>query len=165
MYKILLTLLIIISPILSFTSEEAYNFLPYKKKESVFLEDWPEIEEENKELIKRWEKFFEIRKIVLKKIEEKREEKIIGSSLESKVIIKCDKGLKEFLESFYKIETLFIVSEVEILLSDNFEVIVEKTKNKKCKRCWVYFSDVGENKEFPDLCKKCINVLKQDGWV
>lgn len=160
--EILRKILIIISPILSFTSEEAYQHLPFDKKESVFLEDFPEIEEEDKNLIDRWNRFFEIRKIVLKKIEEKREEKIIGSSLESKVIIKCDKETGQFLSSFYKIQTLFIVSEVEIKESDNFEIIVEKTKNKKCQRCWVYFPEVGKNEEFPDLCEKCINVLKTD---
>ncbi|MCM8810145.1 MAG: isoleucine--tRNA ligase, partial [Candidatus Omnitrophica bacterium] len=120
------------------------------------------IEKEDENLLKRWDKFFEIRKIVLKKIEEKREQKIIGSSLESKIIIKCDKETTEFLKSFYKINTLFIVSEVEILESENFEVIVEKTKNKKCQRCWVYFPEVGKDEKYPELCDKCINVIKQE---
>ncbi|MCM8807734.1 MAG: isoleucine--tRNA ligase [Candidatus Omnitrophica bacterium] len=165
LYKILLNLLILISPILSFTAEEGYQFIPFEKNESVFLEDWPEIEEEDKNLLDRWNKFFEVRKIVLKKIEEKREEKIIGSSLECKVIIKCEKELYEFLKSFYKIQTLFIVSEVEIIESDKFEVIVEKTRNKKCQRCWIYFPEVGKNDEFPDLCEKCINVIKTDNFI
>ncbi|MCM8818799.1 MAG: isoleucine--tRNA ligase [Candidatus Omnitrophica bacterium] len=163
LYKILITLLPLIAPILSFTAEESYQFLPFEKKESIFLEDWPEIEKIDNQLLERWNKFFEIRKIVLKKIEEKREQKIIGSSLESKVIIKCDKETTEFLKSFYKINTLFIVSEVEILESENFEVIVEKTKNKKCQRCWVYFPEVGKDEKYPELCDKCINVIKKDG--
>ncbi|MCM8785478.1 MAG: isoleucine--tRNA ligase [Candidatus Omnitrophica bacterium] len=160
--KILNVLLVLISPVLSFTAEEAYQFIPYEKKESVFLEDLPEIEKVDEDLIKRWDKFFEIRKIVLKKLEEKREEKVIGSSLEAKVIIKCDKENFEFLNSFYKIQTLFIVSEVEILESVNFEVIVEKTNNKKCQRCWVYFPEIGMDSEFPDLCEKCAKVIKND---
>ncbi|MCM8804871.1 MAG: isoleucine--tRNA ligase [Candidatus Omnitrophica bacterium] len=163
--KILLELIIIIAPILSFTAEESYQFIPFEKKESVFLEDFPEIEKEDRNLIERWERFFEIRKIVLKKIEEKREEKLIGGSLEAKVIIKCNREKEEFLNSFYKLNTLLIVSEVEILNSDDFEVIVEKTKNKKCQRCWVYFPEVGKNGEFPQLCEKCINVLKEDGFI
>ncbi len=163
--KILHQLLILIAPILSFTAEEAYQFIPIEKKESVFLEDFPEIEKEDKNLIERWDRFFEIRKIILKKIEEKREEKLIGSSLEAKVIIKCDRQMEEFLKSFYKLNTLFIVSEVEILNSENFEVIVEKTKNKKCQRCWVYFPDVGKNEFYPDICEKCIKVLKEDGLI
>jgi len=163
--KILLNLLILIAPILSFTAEEAYQLIPYKKKKSIFLENWPELKNEDIDLLNRWDKFFEIRKIVLKKLEEKREEKIIGSSLEAKVIIKCDKETSEFLKSFYKLHTLFIVSEVEIINGENLNVEVEKTKNKKCERCWVYFPDVGEDKEFPDMCKKCINVLKNDGWL
>ncbi|MCM8766829.1 MAG: isoleucine--tRNA ligase [Candidatus Omnitrophica bacterium] len=160
--KILNVLLILISPILSFTAEEAYQFIPYEKKESIFLEDWPKIEKEDENLLKRWDKFFEIRKIVLKKIEEKREQKLIGSSLETKVIIKCDKENFEFLNSFYKIQTLFIVSEVEIQLDKKFDVKVEKTNNKKCQRCWIYFPEIGKDSEFPDLCEKCIKVIKKD---
>jgi isoleucyl-tRNA synthetase len=160
--KILRELLIMIAPILSFTAEEAYQFIPYEKKESIFLEDFPEIEDIDENLIERWNRFFEIRKIVLKKIEEKREEKIIGSSLSAKVIIKCDKDTYEFLKSFYKLNTLFIVSEVELYEGENLEVIVERTENKKCERCWVYFPEVGKNSEFPDLCEKCINVIKED---
>jgi isoleucyl-tRNA synthetase len=160
--KILRELLIMIAPIFSFTAEEAYQFIPYEKKESIFLEDFPEIEDIDENLIERWNRFFEIRKIVLKKIEEKREEKIIGSSLQAKVIIKCDKDTYEFLNSFYKLNTLFIVSEVELYEGENLEVIVERTENKKCERCWIYFPEVGKNSEFPDLCEKCINVIKED---
>ncbi|HOM26973.1 MAG TPA: isoleucine--tRNA ligase [bacterium] len=163
--KILINLLILIAPILSFTAEEAYQFIPYDKKESIFLEEWPEIEEEDKNLLDRWDKFFEIRKMVLKKLEEKREEKIIGSSLEAKVIIECDKDTSEFLKSFYKLQTLFIVSEVEITNGENLNLKVEKTNNKKCQRCWVYFPEVGENKDFPDLCEKCIKAIKEDFLV
>ena len=160
--KILKELLIMIAPIFSFTAEEAYQFIPYEKRESIFLEDFPEIEDIDENLIERWNRFFEIRKIVLKKIEEKREEKIIGSSLQAKVIIKCDKDTYEFLKSFYKLNTLFIVSEVELYEGENLDVIVERTENKKCERCWVYFPEVGKNSEFPDLCVKCINVIKED---
>jgi isoleucyl-tRNA synthetase len=160
--KILRELLIMIAPILSFTAEEAYQLTQFEKKESIFLEDFPEIEDIDENLIERWDKFFEMRKIVLKKIEEKREEKIIGSSLQAKVIIKCDRDTYEFLNSFYKLNTLFIVSEVEVYIGENLEVIVEKTKNKRCERCWVYFPEVGENSEFPDLCEKCINVIKEE---
>jgi len=163
--EILLTLLKIISPVLSFTAEEAYQFLPEKEKESIFLEEWPEIEKYDEEILERWNKFFEIRKSVLKKIEEKREEKIIGSSLDAKVIIKGDRETIEFLKSFPKIETLFIVSEVELIEDEKFEIIVEKTEWEKCKRCWVHFPEVGKNSEFPELCNKCIEVLKEDGHI
>ncbi|MGB9678151.1 MAG: class I tRNA ligase family protein, partial [Candidatus Ratteibacteria bacterium] len=153
--KILICLLILIAPILSFTAEEAYQNIPFEKKESVFLENWPEIENEDKNLLDRWNRFFEIRKHILKKLEEKREQKIIGSSLEAKVIIECDKETSEFLRSFYKLQTLFIVSDVEIVNGEKLNIKIEKTNNKKCQRCWVYFPEVGKNKDFPELCKKC----------
>ena len=149
---------------LSFTSEEAYQFLKLKDRESIFLCDWPKFEQVNKELLERWDKFFQIRKDVLKKIEEKREEKLIGSSLESKVIIRGKKEEIEFLRSFQNLEKILIVSEV-ILQEGNDEIIVERTNYKKCQRCWGYFSEVGQDIEFPDLCNKCIKVIKENNNV
>jgi len=161
LYTLLTSLLIIISPVLSFTAEEAYQFMKWKEKESIFLNDWPDMGEPDRKLLERWDRFFKLRKEILKKIEEKRESKLIGSSLEAKVIIKSQKEEIEFLRSFENLEKLLIVSEVNLEEGEK-EIIVEKTNYKKCQRCWGYFSDVGKDREFPDLCSKCICVLKKD---
>ncbi|MCM8820956.1 MAG: isoleucine--tRNA ligase [Candidatus Omnitrophica bacterium] len=162
LYKILTELVKVIAPVLSFTAEEAYQLLPWEKKESVFLEDWPEINQPDKKLLERWERFFDIRKIVLKKIEEKREEKVIGSGLEAKVIIKADKETLEFLKGFEGLEGLFIVSEVLISSGENLDVTVEKTSFGKCQRCWVHFPEIG-SPQAPEICFKCQKVLEEDG--
>ncbi|HOV21316.1 MAG TPA: isoleucine--tRNA ligase [bacterium] len=159
--EILSSLLMIISPVLSFTSEEAYQFLKWKDKESIFLNTWPDLGEPDKKLLDRWEQFFQVRKDILKKIEEKREEKLIGSSLEVKVTIKTEKEQIEFLKSFQNIEKLLMVSQVNFIEGKE-EIIVEKTDYKKCQRCWGYFPEVGRNTEFPDLCDKCIKVIKEN---
>ncbi len=161
LYTLLTSLVTIISPVLSFTSEEAYQFMKWKEKESIFLNDWPDMGAPDRKLLERWDRFFKIRKEILKKIEEKRESKLIGSSLEAKIIIKSQKEEIEFLKSFENLEKLLIVSEVDLEEGEK-EIIVEKTNYKKCQRCWGYFSDVGKDKEFPDLCSKCIKVLKKD---
>lgn len=164
LHTILISLITILSPVLSFTSEEAYQFMRDKDKESVFLNEWPDLGDPDIEILKRWEKFFQIRKEILKKIEEKRESKVIGSSLEAKVIIKDSKENVEFLKSFENIEKLLIVSEV-LIEEGKKEIIVKKTELNKCQRCWGYFSDVGKDGQFPDLCSKCIKVIKEDGLL
>ncbi|RKY32368.1 MAG: isoleucine--tRNA ligase [Candidatus Omnitrophota bacterium] len=164
LYEILTSLLKITSPLLSFTAEEAYQFIPWEKKESIFLEDWPEIKKPDERILERWEKFLKFRKIVMKKLEEKRIEKLIGSNMEAKVKVEADEEWYDFLKSFDNISSLLIVSEVEIDKGEKgIEVKVEKTDYKKCMRCWIYHKSVGADKEYPDLCEKCIKVIKNLG--
>ncbi len=184
LYHILNALLRIIAPVLSFTAEEAYQLLPWKKEASIFMENWPEMEPADKGVLERWERFFEIRRQVLKKIEEKREEKVVGSSLEAKVTVAADAGTLEFLRGFGGLAGLFIVSEVVLSplsrsatppqganetqrgenrgYGDILDITVEKTSYGKCRRCWVHFPEVGTG-DNPELCSKCRKVLKDDG--
>lgn len=162
LYHILYGLLKIIAPILSFTAEEAYQCIPWERRESIFLEDWPEVKEPDEKFLEKWERFLEIRRYVLKKIEEKREEKLIGSGLEAKVIIKADSDTIDFLKGFENLPGLFIVSEVELSSGETLDVSVERTSFGKCQRCWVHFPEVG-SPEAPEICFKCQRVLKEDG--
>jgi isoleucyl-tRNA synthetase len=163
LYKILTSLLTITAPIISFTAEEAYQTIPWQqKKESVFLEYLPEIKEPDTKLLEKWEQFFEFRKKVLKKIEEKREEKIVRGSLEAKVIISGDKTLLAFLKTFENIEGLFIVSEVVLEEKEETEIRVEKTSLNKCNRCWIHFEDISQSGKFPGICSKCIKAIEEN---
>jgi len=176
LYHILNALVRMLAPMLSFTAEETYQLLPWGKgKESVFLEEWPGQETADSEMLARWERFFELRKQVLKKIEEQREAKVVGSSLEAKVRISADKETLEFLKSFKGLPRLFIISEV--LLSsvpsplrgegqgegDKMEITVEKTSFGKCKRCWVHFPEVDASDPSEEICSKCKKALQDDG--
>ncbi|MCK9266147.1 isoleucine--tRNA ligase [bacterium] len=163
LYQILMALLKILAPIISFTTEEAYQSIPWQnRKESIFLEEWPDLKEPNNILLEKWESFFEFRKKVLKKIEEKREEKIVRGSLEAKITISGDKELISFLKTFENIEGLFIVSEVTLKETEETEIVVEKTSLKKCNRCWIHFQETTPNKEFPDVCSKCIKAIEEN---
>jgi len=164
LWNILNTLLKLLAPILSFTAEEAYQSLPCREKESIFLEDWPEKKEPDKQLLQRWEKFFVFRKQVLKKIEEKRQEKIIGSSLAASVRVKASKEWVDFLTGFPQLSCLLLVSEVTLDKSqDELQIDIEKSPYPKCQRCWIYHPSVGERSDFPELCSKCVQVLTAKG--
>uniref|UniRef100_A0A7C4ELM5 Isoleucine--tRNA ligase n=1 Tax=Thermodesulfovibrio aggregans TaxID=86166 RepID=A0A7C4ELM5_9BACT len=166
LYSIAESLIKLIAPILSFTAEEAWQHLPFKKTESVFLGSMPEVNESfmNLELEKKWEKLIEIRDEVNKALEVKRQEKFIGNSLEAKVILSVSENLKEFLSPYLDfLPTLFIVSQVELKetesLDKEFSVKIEKADGQKCQRCWIYSPMIGKF-EIKDVCPKCFNVLK-----
>lgn len=167
LYKTAVSLIKLLAPVLSFTAEEAWQHLPFKTSESVFLEEMPEVEEEfiDEELERKWEKLIEIRDEVNKALEVKRKEKFIGNSLEAKVILQVNDNLKEFLTPYHEfLPTLFIVSQVEIenleTKEAEYSVKIEKAVGKKCQRCWNYSPYVGEF-EIDDICPKCFYVLKK----
>ncbi len=170
---ILCDLLRILAPIMSFTAEEAYSHLK-DKKESIFFEDFPTPDErfENPELADEWNLIVEIRDVVLKALEIRRKEGKIGSSLDAKVLLKIkDKRKEEIAKKYIKyLPQVFIVSQVEVvgtldtvLVEDEtsgVEVMVVEPEGKKCARCWIWSKTVGENKEYPDICAKCIKAVK-----
>ncbi len=161
-YHILRTLLIILSPILSFTCEEAWGYIPGEKSESVFLEDFPERipVEVSDEFVREHEKLLEMRDRVLKALEIARNSKLIRSSLEAEIIIKSKGDERKLLEKYRDfLPTLFIVSKVQVEEGKDFEIKVERAKGKKCARCWNYSEEVG-NFDPPDVCERCIRVLK-----
>ncbi len=166
LYNIADSLIKLIAPILSFTAEEAWQHLPFKKTESVFLDKMPEIEESfiDEKLQLKWEKLIEIRDEVNKALEIKRQEKLIGNSLEAKVILFVNQKLKNFLSPYLNfLPTLFIVSQVklnDLHSQDNeFTVAIEKAEGQKCQRCWNYSPMVGKL-QIPDLCPRCYHVIK-----
>ncbi len=148
-YQIFYILIKLLSPVLPFTCEEAYQSLIFNKKETVFLEEWPVVRNYDKNIIEQWGKFLEFRKNVLKMLEEKRTLKEIGSSLQAKVVIRADDNWFEFLNNFQPyLVNLLLVSQVDIEKSEIFKIIIEKTEHKKCQRCWIYHPTVGKDKEF-----------------
>ncbi len=173
-YVILDVITRIMAPILAFTSDEIWQFMPHKKGdclESVLLNDmYEEVKITYDEKFQyKWNRIFEIRNLVKKALEEKRKEKIIGSSLESKVVLYCKDEIFEFLKTIKDLlKTIFIVSDVEILKYGDGEfefedfgvnIDVEKPDGKKCERCWSYSSFVGKDKKHVNLCERCSKVV------
>ena len=167
-YKILRTLTLLVAPILSFTAEEVWRYMPKTAEddgESVFLNEIPKTAhvDYDEKFMAKWEKIRELRDIANRALEEARGNKIIGKSLEAKVTVNCGGENLAFAESVKsELASAFIVSEVE--LADNgseSEITVDvKTANgKKCERCWIYSDDVGKDAKHPTLCARCSRII------
>ncbi len=176
LYQILHTLTRLMAPVVSFTAEEIWQFMKVKDQESVFLSDFPEVKEEfiDDELENRWKGLIEIRDLVNKALEEKRVEKLIGNSLEAKVLLYADGENSDLLKEYKDfLPTLFIVSQVELKdyserTADAFEVEelkgvavkVVHADGQKCQRCWNWSETVGTFDDEPEVCDRCYKVLK-----
>jgi len=176
LYNILISLTKLIAPILSFTAEEIWQHIPGKKDESVFLSLFPEADVKwiDKELVEKWKKLSRIRDEVNKALEIKRQEKLIGNALESKVTIYAGNEMSKLLNIYKEfLPTLFIVSSSEVLPDtvippeayksselEGLSVIVAKADGNKCQRCWNWDLSVGTFSSHPDLCKKCYKAIK-----
>jgi len=164
LYQILLNLTKLVSPILSFTSEEIWSYIRerYEGEESVLLSSWPKISKSliDENLEKKWEEILKVREKVLKELEKMREGKKVYSSLEAKVFIEAPSHLFYFLKSLSEeLKEIFIVSQVEIKEAEELKIKVEKAEGKKCERCWNYSPYVGKNKDYPTICERCLKVI------
>ncbi|TDT71390.1 isoleucyl-tRNA synthetase [Hypnocyclicus thermotrophus] len=174
MYEILMALVKMISPVLSFTAEEIWRNIPenVKDTESVILSSWFELNENyiNNELEEKWDKIIKLRQEVNKELEKARQDKVIGHSLNAHVMLFSNSPeYKEFLEKVYPmLEEIFIVSKVTL------EDIIDKNENseieglfinikhadgEKCERCWKFSTELGTHKEHPNICPRCTEVL------
>jgi isoleucyl-tRNA synthetase len=161
MFEVLTALLKIMAPLLTMTTDETWGYLSMKdKKESVHLESWPDESVCKKwvdsKLQEKWRILAGIREMVLKKIEEKRSQGVIGSSLEAAVtvITNDDNNTKVLEEHKEFLRYLFIVSQVSLKKGEP-DILVEKAKGEKCSRCWNYSDKVGVDKVHPTLCERC----------
>jgi isoleucyl-tRNA synthetase len=161
LYEIAEKLCRLLAPILVFTADEAFENLPHQTLESVHLAEFPKVSGvKDEQLMSDWERLFSIRDEVLKRLEEARNAKTIGSSLEAKVILTADKATTRFLIPYYEdLRYLFIVSQVEVHEGDALSVEVQTADGEKCERCWNYSVRVGESAKYPTACERCVAAL------
>ena len=170
LFRIARSLLIILSPVLSFTCEEGWEHLPEYggKPSSPQLEEWPDFSDVifDEGFMEDFDKLLVIRERVFKVLEELREDKKIGNSLAASVVIQAGEGEKEFLNK--NADTLFellMVSELDFEYSsdhgDDINVYAKRSGHAKCDRCWKYLESVGEDEEHVTLCKSCASVIKR----
>ena len=172
-YKVLHVLTRLIAPILSFTSDEIWKFMPHKAGDdvrNVVLNDFPTVSGEvDNELIERWEKIHAIRDDVKKALELARTAKVIGASLEGAVTVFAEGEQYKFLKSVEDIlATVLIVSSVELVEGNGGEhkgdsgvgVTVTHAAGEKCERCWSFSETVGCDAEHPTLCERCRKIVK-----
>ena len=169
MYRILSAVARLAAPIISFTAEEIWTYMPHTStddKESIFLNQMPEKSgiEFSDEFVSKWEFIYSTRETINKVLEEKRNEKLIGKSLEANIIIHCGESLYEKYNALTEeLKDILIVSGVSASKDGNDEVPeieVIKAEGDKCERCWSYSNTVGSDSEHPTLCARCAAVVK-----
>jgi isoleucyl-tRNA synthetase len=168
----------LLAPILPFTTEEIWQKMPVEveRQESVHFTLFPEVRNKwlDDNLAARWERLLAVRDEVLKVLEDVRKEKVIGNSLEAAVHLYVkEEDLKQLLQNYKEdLRTLFIVSQVTLHDSDQFEALklqeneilgsvvgVSKAEGDKCELCWNYSPTVGQDDVHPSLCERCICVI------
>ena len=165
----------IMAPILSFTAEELWQFLPvYEgKPESVFLAPFPKVEEKylDEKLAARWMRLMQVREVVTKALEIARSQKAIGNSLEAKVVIEAPEELRNFLTTFgSSLPDLFIISAVEFGNAtgahvhqseeiSGLKIAVLPADGAKCSRCWKKSQSVGADASHAEICARCASVV------
>lgn len=167
MYRILSAVARLAAPIISFTAEEIWQFMPHTSaddKESVFLNQMPEKSGIgfSDEFVEKWNFIYAARESSNKVLEEARNAKTIGKSLEAKIIIKsCEADYARYSEFADSLTDILIVSAVEVEKADGETVFeVAKADGEKCERCWCYSKYVGTNAKHPTLCKRCAEVIE-----
>ena len=174
LYEIVVALTKLMAPILSFTAEEIWRLLPETIRKqpgsSVHLMEFPEADPTwiDPDLARRWDDLLAVRTAVLATLESRRREKMIGSSLEAKVIIDANPARYEALRLYSEdLPSFFIVSAVEIRPvshlphNPDFQISVEKAAGQKCERCWNYRAAVGSYPDHPTLCDRCIEPVRK----
>jgi len=165
----------LLAPILSFTADELWRFMPGGREESVHLALFPTREEleplRDAALVERWGRLATVRETVLGEIEPLRKNKQIGSSLQAKVVISATKAELPLLEQYAKqLPMLFIVSEVEVRPApDDVEahaeakprVTIERAGGVKCERCWRYVPKVSTDPDLAGLCERCQDAIAE----
>ncbi|ALE02180.1 isoleucine--tRNA ligase [Candidatus Pseudothioglobus singularis] len=163
-----------LSPILSFTSEEIWQFLPGASNESVFLQTWYEGLEGNFDnpVI---ESSRDINTHLRKELEEMRRNKVIGSSLDAEVDIYCkDEDYQNLLGLKDELRFIFITSEARVNelsskpsdakeINSSIAIKVYKSQHQKCVRCWHHRPEIGQNKMHNDLCDRCVENVSGKG--
>jgi isoleucyl-tRNA synthetase len=176
MYMVLNALVKMLSPILTFTTEEIWGCMEHldsEKVESVQLANWPEISDKvsDKAIEEKWDKILALKEDVAKSLEMARTAKVIGHSLNAKVTL-YNENMQEFLKEVQSdLLTAFIVSGVEISdkslenanIGENTksQIVVTLAEGEKCERCWMYSTHVGKEADHPTLCKRCADVVNQ----
>ncbi|WP_295415826.1 isoleucine--tRNA ligase [uncultured Subdoligranulum sp.] len=168
LYRILVDFTKLLAPILCFTSQEIWSYVPKMPgmKEYVVFEQMPEAKSAaGAAFTEKWDRIMAIRDDVKKVLEQARADKLIGSSLEASLTLYCNAEVYGFLNAIPmdELADLFIVSQVHLEqgeggvkgLVEGLGVAAEHAAGTKCLRCWKYDAAVGEN----GLCPRCAKVL------
>jgi len=170
-----------IAPILSFTADEVWQALPGEKQGSIFTAEWwplPRFADDEPFSNEFWLQIAKVKTAVNKMLERKRNEGVIGSSLEAEVTLCCSESLHNQLSRLGdELRFALICSSVETKTGgalcetaeasdiEGLSIIVEKSSHTKCVRCWHYRGDVGSHAEHPEICSRCADNVTGEGEI
>lgn len=177
-FTVLTSITKLLAPMISFTAEEIWQCMPHtssENKQSVFLNDMPDFDvklaKDSEEMCKKWERLLDLRDDVMKALEIARADKMIGKSLDAKIVIYTeDNEVYSILNEFSDwLSTVCITSQSELVYGaapegafadtvSGIKVVVSPAEGCKCDRCWAYTKDgVDDGEGF--LCRRCYNIL------
>jgi len=162
-----------LAPILSFTADEIWRFLPGKRTDSVLLATWHELPECPPDNID-WESLLQARELAARALESRREAGDIGSGLDARLTLYADGALRAQLEQLgEELRFLFITSGADVqpaedrpanaLAGEGLWVQAVPVTDAKCVRCWQHRPDTGAVKAHPGLCGRCVSNLDGGG--
>ena len=173
MHEIFDALCSLLAPILVFTAEEAWRHSavvptarddggqprsPTPATTSIHVQEFPQAQARGRKAIEQVEELLRLRGIIGQAIEHARQEKVIGNTLEARVVLNSDSDVTEQIPK-EELEEFFILSDLTVHRANEPGASVTKTPYKKCGRCWRHRPTVGTSKTHPDLCDRCESVV------
>ena len=175
MYQIVEALSKLMAPVLPFTAEEVWAFMPEvdNKQKSIHLAEFPKADPGlmDEDLARRWETIIRVRGEVTRVLETARAEKQIGHSLDASVTLAVSKNLHDVLAPYEAdLKSIFIVSAANLMSDENMDGFVQTeveglwvkagpAPGEKCQRCWIYDTSVNLEADGGGICTRCRNVL------
>ncbi len=180
MFRLLSNLVRLVAPVLSFTAEEIWKYMPgdhSARPNSIQLAEFPQLEPAflKEELEDKYQRILDVRYEVGRALEKARADKIIGHSLDAKIKLYMEDELFKFLKPLEKeLSSLFIVSQAIVNLPEekagqnavkgeeleDLSIVIEHAEGQKCERCWSFSTTVGKDKNHRDICERCANNIK-----
>ena len=171
-----------IAPILAFTADEIWQYLPGERNESVMLNGWyqglSELPEGTELDRAYWDRVMAVKASVNKELENQRTAKVIGGNLQAEVTLYADEGLSADLGKLGdELRFVLITSAASVVPFvqapadavatevEGLKLKVVKSGHAKCGRCWHFRADVGSHPEHPEICSRCVDNLSGSGEV
>ncbi|WP_349432013.1 isoleucine--tRNA ligase [Methylomarinum sp. Ch1-1] len=182
MYHVIEALTRWLAPIISYTADEIWQYIPGDRGESAFLETWYDgmFEMDQDAAVSRdtWDKVMAVRTVVSKEVEQLRSQGAIGASLNAEVALYCNEGYASALNQLDgELHFVFITSAARVFADqecpddavqtdlEGVKLKVTASQHAKCVRCWHQREDVGADAEHPELCGRCVENIAGDGEV
>ncbi|SDG13103.1 isoleucine--tRNA ligase [Desulfosporosinus hippei] len=179
LYEVLDALVRLLTPILSFMTEEIWPYIPGEKSAAnVQIAEMPKVNSEwmDEELANRWDQILALRTDVSKVLEIARQDKLISHPLTAQVDLYPTEEQYKSLKQVPNLAEIFIVSQLVMHLPDEerpegvqaaevnkgLGIHVQPARGEKCERCWMFHEEVGMNEEFPTICPRCRKVISEN---